>query len=218
METVESGKNALISSIEKDAQAEADSLVAEAEKQVSERRKYVEKQVASLVREAEEKAAKQSEAIKKKVLSGIDIEVKRRTMRAQNDLLNSLIHKVKEEVHSLVKKRQAYRQILQNWIVEAAIGLDSDSAEVNASKDERRYIDKKFLSEAEKRITSFQDRTVRLKLSDKPALQGQGVVLTAEDGQTAFNNQVTTRIRRKQREIQNFIYDTLLNEDREVTE
>ena len=43
----------------------------------------------------------------------------------------------------------------------------------------------------------------------RAALQAQGVVLTAADGRTAFNNQVPTRMLRRQREIRKLIYDVL---------
>jgi vacuolar-type H+-ATPase subunit E/Vma4 len=41
------------------------------------------------------------------------------------------------------------------------------------------------------------------------------VVLTAADGRTAFNNQVHTRLRRHQREIQTMIQDTLFSGSRD---
>jgi vacuolar-type H+-ATPase subunit E/Vma4 len=44
-------------------------------------------------------------------------------------------------------------------------------------------------------------------------LQSQGVVLTAADGRTAFNNQVKTRMLRNRREIQTLIYNTLFTDD-----
>jgi len=42
-------------------------------------------------------------------------------------------------------------------------------------------------------------------------LKAQGIVLTAANGHTAFNNQVKTRMLRKQREIQTLIYNTLFS-------
>jgi vacuolar-type H+-ATPase subunit E/Vma4 len=51
-----------------------------------------------------------------------------------------------------------------------------------------------------------------LTLSDTPPLKSQGVVLTAADGRTAFNNQVKTRMLRKQREIRMLIYNALFTD------
>ena len=46
-------------------------------------------------------------------------------------------------------------------------------------------------------------------------LKGQGVVLTTMDGRMAFNNQIRTRMLRKQRQIQKQVYDRLFAGDRE---
>jgi len=52
-----------------------------------------------------------------------------------------------------------------------------------------------------------------LILSEEEPLKSQGVVLTAADGRTAFNNQVKTRILRHKREIQTLIYNALFTDD-----
>jgi vacuolar-type H+-ATPase subunit E/Vma4 len=70
-----------------------------------------------------------------------------------------------------------------------------------------------MLSEIARRIQKQTGRQTSLTLSDARPLQSQGVVLTAADGRTAFNNQVRTRMLRKQREIRMLIYDTLFNYD-----
>ena len=106
-----------------------------------------------------------------------------------------------------------YRSVLVNWITEAAVGLGAESARINASEKERALISDHMLSEIARRIQKNTGKQVSLTLSDAKPLQSQGVVLTAADGRTAFNNQVKTRILRKQREIRTLIYDTLFNYD-----
>ncbi|MDT8303525.1 MAG: hypothetical protein RQ760_18745, partial [Sedimentisphaerales bacterium] len=58
------------------------------------------------------------------------------------------------------------------------------------------------------------NKQAQLKLSDAEPLKYQGVVLTAADGRTAFNNQVKTRMLRKQHEIQILIYNAVFTDDR----
>ncbi len=212
MEEKENGKAALIASIEKDAQAEADAILAEARKLADEQKVYGEKQARTILKKTDEQAAEQSEAVKKKILAGIDIEVKRRIMRAQDTLLNMILERVEEELHALVKDTR-YRDILLNWVAEAASGLNADAAVISASGDELAYMDKAFLSEAEKKVKSYMGSRVTLSLSTKPQNRLQGIVLTAKDGRTAFNNQVRTRIARRQREIRKRIYDMLFGEE-----
>ena len=133
-------------------------------------------------------------------------------MRAQDTLLNMILERVEEELHALVKDTR-YRDILLNWVAEAASGLNADAAVISASGDELAYMDKAFLSEAEKKVKSYMGSRVTLSLSTKPQNRLQGIVLTAKDGRTAFNNQVRTRIARRQREIRKRIYDMLFGEE-----
>ena len=65
----------------------------------------------------------------------------------------------------------------------------------------------------EKRIKKILGFGVVLKVSEEQPLHAQGVVLTAQDGRTAFNNQIHTRMLRKQREIRKHIYDNLFTEE-----
>jgi len=212
MESAKNGKAALISGIEKDARLEAETIVAEAEKQVEERRKNISKQIQSIHDEAEKKAAEQAKAIKKKVLAGVDVDVKRRTIRLRDEIMKDMLRGVEKELHALVNKK-AYRAILQNWIVEAAVGLGVELAEVNASRDELKYIDKKFIGETETRVQKILCYSVTLKVSKEHPLRAQGVILTAKNGRTAYNNQTYTRLLRKQREIRKHIYDNLFTEE-----
>ena len=91
--------------------------------------------------------------------------------------------------------------------------MGAESARINASKEERALIDDRMLSEMARRIQKQTGKQISLTLSDANPLQSQGVVLTAADGRTAFNNQVRTRMLRKQREIRTMIYNILFNYD-----
>jgi vacuolar-type H+-ATPase subunit E/Vma4 len=103
---------------------------------------------------------------------------------------------------------------LAGWITEAAIGLDAESAKVNTSEKERALINDQLLSDIAEKIHTHTGRHAILTLSDSQPLKSQGVVLTAANGRTAFNNQVKTRMLRKQREIRTVIYNALFGENR----
>ena len=212
MESIENGKAALISGIEKDAKSEAENIISEAEKIAEEQRGYVEEQIRKIGKEAEQKSVEQAEAIKRKTLSGVDIEIKRQIMRIHDSLLKDIMSSVEERLLALIKTPQ-YRETLLNWCVEAALGLGVKSADVNASKDELPYIDQKFLSEVKERTKSIYGAETHLKLSEKKPLNRQGLVLTADDGRTAFNNQVYTRMLRTQGKNRKYIYDNLFTEE-----
>jgi vacuolar-type H+-ATPase subunit E/Vma4 len=213
MESVEREKAALISGIETDARAEQEKIIKEAETQAAEKRKYSEKKIESLLDEARTKAQEQAEAAKNKIISTAEREVKRRSMHIRDTVMQDIMKRVEEKVGSMTGDEN-YRSTLIDWLAEAAIGLDAESARVNASSEELKLIDDKLLSEATERVRKQTGGQVELTLSGAEPLKYQGVVLTAADGRTAFNNQVKTRMLRNKREIQTLIYNTLFVDDK----
>jgi vacuolar-type H+-ATPase subunit E/Vma4 len=212
MEPVEKGKDALLSGIENDVRAEERDIIAEADKRAAEKRKYTQQKVESILNDAKKGAHEQAEIVKSKILSGVQLEIKRRHLHVQAEVIDDIHNRVEKKLFSKIADKD-YRSVLIDLITEAAIGLGAESARVNASENERKLIDERLLSEAKRTIKTNANKEIDLKLSDSEPLKDQGVVLTAEDGRTAFNNQIKTRMLRKQRKIQTLIYDCLFNED-----
>jgi vacuolar-type H+-ATPase subunit E/Vma4 len=213
MESAEKGKAELISGIESDARIEEEEIIKEAEKQAAEKRKYSEKKIEALLNDARSEAQRQSEAVMRKMLSAVDLELKRHSMSDRSALIQDIMNRVENKLNSMTGDED-YRSILINWITEAFVGLGVEAAQINASEKERALIDDRLLSEVKEKIRMQTNKQAQLKLSDAEPLKSQGVVLTASDGRTAFNNQVRTRMLRNQREIRTLIYSAVLADER----
>jgi len=208
MDSLEKEKASLISGIETDARAEEEKIIKEAEAQAAEKRKYSEKKIESLLDEARTRAQEQAEAARKKIISRAEREVKRRSMRVRDEVIQDVMERVEEKLGSMIGGDN-YRAALAGWLTEATIGLDAEAATVSASAEEMRLIDDNMLSEVKGRFHDQTGKHVELTLSEDQTQQSQGVVLTAANGRTAFSNQVKTRMLRYKREIQTMIHSTL---------
>lgn len=198
----------MISGIEADARAEEQRLLADARAQAAEKKKYAQQKIETILNEARAKANEQAESIQRKAISAVELEIKRRSLQARDALMHDILEKVAKKLESTVDDPD-YKTVLAEWIAEAAIGLDADAARVNASPRERAMIDRAMLEQVQQRVQEQTGKQVTLTLSDAPPLKGQGVILTTTDGRMAFNNQVRTRMLRKQRQMQKLIYDWL---------
>jgi vacuolar-type H+-ATPase subunit E/Vma4 len=212
MEPAEKGKAELISGIESDARIEVEEIIKEAEKRAAEKRKYSEKKIEALLNDAHSEAQRQAEVVKGKILSAVDLELKRQSMSVRSALVQDVMSRVEDRLVSMAGDEN-YRSVLINWIAEAFIGLGAEAAQINASQKERAMIDDRLLSEVKEKVHMQTDKQAQLKLSDAEPSKYQGVVLTAADGRTAFNNQVKTRMLRKQREIQMLIYNAVFTDN-----
>ncbi len=213
MESVEKEKAALISGIEADARAEEEKIIKEAQAQAAEKKKYGEKKIESILTEARARAKEQADAAKKQIVSLADREVKRRSMHIQDVVMQDIMHRVEKRLASMIGD-EGYRSILIGWLTEAAVGLDAEAATVNATEQELKIIDDAVLSEVAERYHNQTGKHVTLTLSEDSPLKSQGIILTAADGRTAFNNQVKTRMLRYKRQIQMMIQDTLFADDK----
>ncbi len=198
----------MIAGIEADARKEEDQVLAEAQTVAAEKKKYAEKKVESILNEAREKAKAEAETIKRKVVSGVELEIKRRSLGVRDKLMKDIMAKVEARCASMIDTPE-YRSVLVNWIAEAGIGLQAEAATVNASEAELKLIDAPLLAEARDKIKAKTGQSMMLTMTDAEPLITQGVVLTTTDGRVAFNNQVRTRIARKQRQIQMLIYNAV---------
>lgn len=202
----------MIAGIEADARKEEENILKEAEAQAAEKRKYADKKIESLLNDARDKAQAQADAIKAKVISEVELEIKRRRLHDRDTLMRDILNGVEKNLYTKIDDPD-YRSVLLHWITEAAVGLDAESAHVNASAKERSLINDSLLTEARKAFQARTGKQITLTLSDSPPLAHQGVVLTAADGRMAFNNQVRTRMARRQGEIQKMIYNALFSKE-----
>ena len=214
MQSDSSGREQILSGIAEDGARQAAALTVEAETIAKERVVFARQKAETIRKETDRKAETQSEAVRRSILSGIAVELKRKKMTVQDSLLKEILSRVRASLSAAIGT-PGYREILIGWIVEAATGLDADAARVNASSAELQQIDTEMLQEAIDRSTAHRHRPVTLSLSTDPPLTGQGVIVTASDGRTAFNNQVETRIRRIDSRIRSLVYDRLFPASRE---
>ena len=200
MEIGEQVDNELIKGIEKDAQNEAQGIIAAAEEVAANRRTSGKLKLDSIMKEAQESAKQRVMEIKRNNGSTIVMETRRLRLKVRDQIINQILKLVKEGLKKMIENPE-YTALLQDLIVEASIGLNLDRASVNASAIERDRIDGQTLKRAEKEFKALTDRELRLEIASEPPLPGQGIVLTSPDKRIAFNNQVATRLLRYQSEI-----------------
>ena len=210
MEVYDKGKALISNGIIEDAKRQAEEILNDAEKQAEEKIRFAKKQAESIIKEAEQKAEAQISTLKKRYESFIELEKKKRKIKLRENVFNMVIDGVRKRLKSLIEKPE-YRGILKNWMIEASVGLGEKEGIIRTSRDEHRIIDESLIKEVEGELKSKYGLKIKLQLDRENFLQNQGVMIFSKDGKKAFNNEVSTRILRKQRKIQQIIYDYLLD-------
>ena len=201
----------IIRGIEQDSEKEVSSIIAEAEKEAVQRLAGAESQAERILSEAAEKAEAQAAVIRRNGESKAALEKRKYSLKLRDKAIQETLA-LAAKICAELKTAPEYPALLSGWIVEAALGLSAESAEINASKDELEIITGPFLRAAEEEVFRLSGQKVRLCKKDGDPLPAQGVVLTASEGRVAYNNQVPTRFLRAQTEIRKRIYQPLFKD------
>ncbi|WP_422481867.1 V-type ATP synthase subunit E [Pleomorphochaeta sp. DL1XJH-081] len=155
------------------------------------------KKIADAIAQEEKATEKRLEQIRRHEESTIKNLQRRYTVGRSERLRTLVLDSVTKKMEAL-RDDPSYRQILIAWIAEAAVGLDRGEGLVSCSF--RETIDEEMLQEAREIVKTTTGKDVALQLSKTP-LTGQGVEVSTLDGTVAYNNQVATRLLRKERDL-----------------
>lgn len=197
----------LIQGIEEETAEEIRRIKSELERTERERTAAAEREIAEVRREIEERSEAQRQRLARAAKARVSAEVHRLELEAQERFFAQITEGAEARIRSLMET-PAYRELLSGWIIEAAVGLGVPEAVVQSSASERELC-LELLPEAERRAGEILGHEVHLRASSTPTTSGQGVILTASSGRTAYNNQVRTRIMRHRTEIRRIIYEEL---------
>jgi vacuolar-type H+-ATPase subunit E/Vma4 len=206
----EEARQELLGGISADADTRAAEVTADAQKAASERMESVKRQAERIMAEAEEKASLQIRAIERDAITRLSAAKRRMQLEMKEKIYQNVIARCTEEFDALIESK-GYRNILEDWVVQAAAGLRAEAAIVNCSGPERDDVEA-VLESAVVRVREITGKPVALEMSNEPPLAGQGVMVTSADGRTAFNNQINSRLFRFQTAIRKLVHDRLFQD------
>ena len=179
-------------SIKADALKERDRILAEAEEELEKKKAEEMRSLdihISSIRLKEESAKRSIDRL--------------REIKTMDSSYQEVMLMVEKEFSSLAGKGEL-SDALVSWIVEAAIGLDKEKQMVQCSQE--APVDENMLRKAEKLIKEKSGNDISLVMDERicPEI---GVVLSTLDRKISYNNLLSTRIRRYQKEIRKILQE-----------
>lgn len=168
----------------------------------------------SIIAESDEKAESECQNEKRSFIARLDAisqyeaSAKRNVdriaeLQAMDSAYNEVLESVREQFESLSGKEE-FKPVLISWIAEGAIGLDKKEAKVAFSAKDP--VDDQMLREAEEKVLEATGASVKLSL-DSQRCRDIGVVISSLDGQTSFDNELSVRLRRYQKDIRKIVQE-----------
>lgn len=201
----------LIGGIRDSAVVEAEKLLESAEKLAAQRRKSAATQAERIISEAKKTLFEQTAAIKKDHEIRLRGEKRRLELKNRENTYRQVLLAVERKISEAVDSPE-YRQAVFKWTLEAMIGLGAKKVMVNAGDKERAMMDEVFLRKVAGEYQAATGQSVKPSISESPPLVEQGVTVTSADGRTAFDNRISTRLRRAAPEIRKIVFKEFFGE------
>jgi len=205
METTET-LNKLVHTILADAEAEAKILLAEAESEsarvIKEAQDEAERRHQRILLEANTEA----ELVKKRELSRTGLKIRMDILTAKEKLIDQAFSKALEKLQAITKTPE-YIPILENLIVEGAIGLGGGELQVQTNHNDS--LQTQNFQKLEKRIyEQTKTNTTLILLPNRINCVGGAIVKTT-DGSIVIDNTFEEKLARQRRELRVLIAKTM---------
>ncbi len=209
--TTHNQETALIDSIQKQAKDEAQRIVDSAHQAVEERKESIENQIVRIKKENAEKEEQQSAAVAHEGEQKIASLKRKQMLGLKDDVVSQVIDQVKEKFKALAAQPD-FRDVLIDWTVEAALGLEEKDPVLQVTESCRSFADETFCQEAARRYKELTGTDITITLSPDVIKKGHGIVLQAQNGRTAYSNLLENRLYRHKDQIESVVLEDIFNE------
>jgi V/A-type H+-transporting ATPase subunit E len=208
METTET-LDKLVHTILTDAETEAEKIIAEAEQEkdriIQEARMEAERREQRILREAEAEA----ELVKRRELARTGLQIRMEMLETKEKLIEQAIANALEKLEAFTKE-SGYRALLEQVIVDGAVGLGGGELQVQTNEADAAKL--QALQQLEKRVVEQTKTETTLKLAPERLNCIGGALIQKADGSVFIDNTFEARIERQRRETRVLIANALFDE------
>ena len=143
-------------------------------------------------------------------MSGVQLEIRRLILKAQEQVINQVLALVKKEIESLHQKEN-YEQVLYGIIKEAIEGLGEKEVVVRVAPEENQILEKsEILSRIREEFQTKYGREFHLEI--KVEAINRGIIAESLNGSVSYNNTYAERLNRMQDRLRAMIAKQLWEE------
>lgn len=209
--TTNNQETALIDSIKKAAQDEAQEILDNAHRTVQERKKSTDKHIAELNKENQNRIEQQLESIAEESKRKIASLERKQQLILKSQIIDYVTKQTVEKFNALLHD-QGFKEMMLEWTVEAALGLEEKDAVLKVTESCQSFTDDAFCREAERRYKALTGKNLKLTLAPNVLKKDHGIILESKNSRTLYNNLLQTRLYRHKDMIEARVLEDIFNE------
>ncbi|MFA6844583.1 MAG: V-type ATP synthase subunit E family protein [Sphaerochaetaceae bacterium] len=200
---MEKSDNLLLDGIVGQAQKKADEIHSQTEMQCAQIEADAQKKVDAVLEEEKREQELKLKQIRLRLDANMASAKRKAALKRIDDNYQLVMQRVQDKFSIFVGSSE-FKPYLEQWIAEAAVGLDLKEAKVAFSP--KCPVDKMMLEHAQQLVKDATGSSVVLSL-DSRSIRQPGVVLSSLDDKVSYNNQVDIRLRRFDRDIRTMVQE-----------
>jgi vacuolar-type H+-ATPase subunit E/Vma4 len=204
MRSVEESIQALSRTVQSEARAEAEQILADAKAKAEAIQQRAQGQAAAERTEILERASREAEHIRSQAIATTQLKARTLQLERREKLLDSAFEAVRQQLPA-VQQRADYDQIARHLLREALIHLGADTAQIRADEQTLTLLTDQMLAGVSKELG------VQAQLGT-PLKQGTGVIVETVHGHRQYDNTLETRLSRLQNVLRSPVYHLLMGE------
>lgn len=170
------------------ADAEAKTLIENAEKEAQRIRSETDRQILNIV-------ASVLRGVRDRIVGGVELDSRKKLMIAREEVLKQIYTDAEAKLKEMTSDKKVYHEVLVKLIAEACTAIGGEEFTVSANDTDLAYLKK-----AHKKLETDTQKAVgvkvSLKLDDTPIAAVGGVVVKNADGTKVYHNTFEGRIQR----------------------
>jgi V/A-type H+-transporting ATPase subunit E len=195
---------ALSRAVLREAQGEAEKILADAREKTESIRKQAEEEAAARRAEILEQATREARRIRSEALSTVQLKARTLQLEQREKLLDEVFEAARQQL-AILQQSTDYEEIACRLLHEALTHLGIEQALVRADEMTRKYYSEKVLREISKEVgTKIQ--------FGAPLEGGIGVIAETLDGHRQYDNTLETRLVRFRDTLRLPVYHLLMGE------
>ncbi|NJE08238.1 V-type ATP synthase subunit E [Thermococcus sp. M39] len=199
------GAKLIIEEINREAEQKIRYILSEAEKQAEEIKAEAEKRARAKAEWILRKAQTQAEIEKQRIVANAKLEIRKKRLALQEELINEVLKSLKERLAALPKDE--YFEVVKDLMLQAVKELGEDKIRVSSNEATLQLIAEK-IDEIKTFLNEKTGREMSIELGDKIETIG-GVLVENADRTIRVDNTFEARIERLESELRSRIAKVL---------
>jgi vacuolar-type H+-ATPase subunit E/Vma4 len=190
--------------IRKDVQEEIERILGKARLSASRRHEEAKEEAERVSQQTRKDAQAEAKTMEARVMSGVSLEVKKAILRAQGEIIDEVLGRVRARLKKL-RRTKEYAEFLKELTAQGILALGEEECVLAPAVEDRELYTPELIDRVKQLVVSSSGKNVNLTVSADLSPEGSGVRVYSGAGTVLFDNTLEARMERLADELKTIV-------------